>query len=67
MIHYKYTEIFKEIVTVLMCSIFLALIRRIKCTKGQQIHFKFIDVLLLCNGHPHVSARTRLHLLLKRV
>lgn len=40
----------------LLCSIFLAFIRCIKCMKYQQMHFNFTDVLFLYYGQQHVSA-----------
>jgi hypothetical protein len=39
-----------------ICTIFCALIICIKCIKDQQMHFNFIDVLLLYYGYQHVLA-----------
>ena len=38
----------------MICSLFCALIRCIKCINDQQIHFNIIDVLLLPYYHQHV-------------
>jgi hypothetical protein len=48
-------KLLNSAITGLICSIVRALIRCIKCIRDKQMHFNFIDVLILYYGHQHVS------------